>query len=89
MSENTRKLFVIDTNVLLYDKASIHSFPGNDVIIPIAPAVYGHGMGNGIRSKSNDITPMDTPAVNDINHTSNEPSLNGVNSNSDKSLERM
>ena len=35
MSENTRKLFVIDTNVLLYDKASIHSFPGNDVIIPI------------------------------------------------------
>ena len=35
MSENTRKLFVIDTNVLLYDKESIHSFPGNDVVIPI------------------------------------------------------
>jgi len=35
MSENTRKLFVIDTNVLLYDKASIHSFPENDVVIPI------------------------------------------------------
>ena len=35
MSENTRKLFVIDTNVLLYDKESIHAFPGNDVIIPI------------------------------------------------------
>jgi len=34
MKEN-RKLFVIDTNVLLYDKHSIHSFPGNDVIIPI------------------------------------------------------
>jgi len=30
-----RKLFVVDTNVLLYDKASIHSFPGNDVILPI------------------------------------------------------
>jgi len=33
--EKNRKLFVIDTNVLLYDKHSIHSFPGNDVIIPI------------------------------------------------------
>lgn len=35
MTNSTRKLFVIDTNVLLYDKESIHSFPGNDVIIPI------------------------------------------------------
>jgi len=35
MTENNRKLFVVDTNVLLYDKQSIHSFPGNDVIIPI------------------------------------------------------
>tara|TARA_R110000851_G_scaffold279231_7_gene432472 strand:- start:512 stop:1852 length:1341 start_codon:yes stop_codon:yes gene_type:complete len=33
--QKNRKLFVIDTNVLLYDKHSIHSFPGNDVIIPI------------------------------------------------------
>jgi len=30
-----RKIFVIDTCVLLYDKNAIHSFPGNDVIIPI------------------------------------------------------
>ena len=30
-----RKLFVIDTSVLLYDKSSIHSFPGNDLIIPL------------------------------------------------------
>ncbi len=30
-----RKLLVIDTSVLLYDKESIHSFPGNDVIIPL------------------------------------------------------
>ncbi len=30
-----RKFLVIDTNVLLYDMKSIHSFPGNDVIIPI------------------------------------------------------
>lgn len=35
MTDNKRKLFIIDTNVLLYDKESIHSFPGNDVIIPI------------------------------------------------------
>mgnify|MGYP001174603805 CR=1 FL=1 len=32
---NPRKIFVIDTNVLLYDMKSIHSFPGNDVIIPL------------------------------------------------------
>lgn len=30
-----RKSLVLDTSVLLYDKESIHSFPGNDVIIPI------------------------------------------------------
>ena len=30
-----RKTFIIDTSVMLYDKCSIHSLPGNDVIIPI------------------------------------------------------
>ena len=30
-----RKTFVLDTNVLLYDKTSIHSFSGNDVVIPL------------------------------------------------------
>ncbi len=30
-----RKKFIIDTSVLLYDKSSIHSFPDNDVILPI------------------------------------------------------
>jgi PhoH-like ATPase len=30
-----RKILVVDTSVLLYDKESIHSFPGNEVIIPI------------------------------------------------------
>ncbi len=30
-----RKTFVLDTNVLLYDKTAIHSFPGNDVVIPL------------------------------------------------------
>ena len=34
MKEN-RKRFVIDTSVLLYDKTSIHSFPGNDIILPL------------------------------------------------------
>lgn len=34
MREN-RKKFVIDTSVLLYDKKAIHSFPGNDVILPL------------------------------------------------------
>jgi PhoH-like ATPase len=33
--KKNRKLFVLDTSVLLYDKNSIHSFPENDVIIPI------------------------------------------------------
>jgi len=30
-----RKSFILDTSVLLYDKDSIHSFPNNDVIIPL------------------------------------------------------
>jgi len=30
-----RKFFILDTSVLLYDKTSIHSFPENDVILPI------------------------------------------------------
>ena len=30
-----RKTFLLDTSVLLYDKTSIHSFPGNDVVIPL------------------------------------------------------
>ena len=30
-----RKIIVIDTSVLLYDKNSIHSFPGNDVVLPM------------------------------------------------------
>ncbi len=30
-----RKIFVIDTSVLLYDMKSIHSFPGNDIVIPL------------------------------------------------------
>ena len=32
---NNRKMLVIDTSVLLYDMRSIHSFPGNDVVIPL------------------------------------------------------
>lgn len=32
---NTRKRFVLDTSVLLYDKSAIHSFHGNDVILPL------------------------------------------------------
>jgi len=30
-----RKTFIVDTSVLLYDKCAIHSFPGNDVVIPL------------------------------------------------------
>ena len=30
-----RKIFIIDTSVLLYDARSIHSFPGNDIVIPL------------------------------------------------------
>jgi len=33
--ENNRKLFILDTSVLLYDKCSIHSFPNNDVLLPL------------------------------------------------------
>jgi len=32
---NQRKPLILDTSVLLYDKESIHSFPGNDVILPL------------------------------------------------------
>ena len=32
---NARKILVVDTSVLLYDKESIHSFSGNDVVIPL------------------------------------------------------
>ena len=31
----SRKIFILDTSVLLYDKHSIHSFPESEVIIPI------------------------------------------------------
>jgi len=34
--QHDRKVFILDTSVLLYDKDSIHSFPDNDVIIPLA-----------------------------------------------------
>ena len=30
-----KKILIIDTSVLLYDKESIHSFPDNDVVIPM------------------------------------------------------
>ena len=33
--KNKRKVFILDTSVLLYDKNSIHSFPGNDVVLPL------------------------------------------------------
>jgi len=32
---SNRKILVLDTSVLLYDKTAIHSLPGNDVIIPL------------------------------------------------------
>lgn len=32
---SSRKILVLDTSVLLYDKESIHSFTGNDVVIPL------------------------------------------------------
>ncbi len=32
---SNRKIFIIDTSVLLYDCNSIHSFPENDVLIPL------------------------------------------------------
>ena len=30
-----RKIFILDTSVMLYDRCSIHSFPENDVLIPL------------------------------------------------------
>jgi len=33
--EGVRKRFILDTSVLLYDKEAIHSFPENDVILPL------------------------------------------------------
>ena len=30
-----RKILVIDTSVLLHDMQSVHSFPGNDVVLPL------------------------------------------------------
>ena len=33
--DKKRKIFIIDTSVLLYDKCAIHSFPKNDTVIPI------------------------------------------------------
>jgi PhoH-like ATPase len=35
VTNTNRKLFIIDTSVLLYDSKSIHSFVGNDVVIPM------------------------------------------------------
>ena len=35
IKESNRKLFILDTSVLLYDKCSIHSFPNNDVLLPL------------------------------------------------------
>jgi PhoH-like ATPase len=32
---SSKKLMVVDTSVLLYDKESIHSFPGNEVVLPL------------------------------------------------------
>jgi len=32
---SNRKILVLDTSVLLYDRTAIHSLPGNDVIIPL------------------------------------------------------
>ena len=33
--EAKRKRFILDTSILLYDKKSIHSFPGNDVVLTL------------------------------------------------------
>jgi PhoH-like ATPase len=35
INNSKRKTFIIDTSVLLYDKCAIHSFPENDIIIPL------------------------------------------------------
>ena len=31
-----RKTFILDTSVLLYDAQAIHSFPGNDIVLPVS-----------------------------------------------------
>jgi|MDTG01.5.fsa_nt_gb PhoH-like ATPase len=33
--KNSKKLFIVDTSVLLYDKSCIENFKGNDVVIPL------------------------------------------------------
>ena len=33
--ENSKKLFIVDTSVLLYDKSCIENFRGNDIVIPL------------------------------------------------------
>ncbi len=33
--ENFKKLFIVDTSVLLYDKSCIENFKGNDIVIPL------------------------------------------------------
>ena len=30
-----RKIFVLDTSVMLYDKTSVHAFTGNDIVLPL------------------------------------------------------
>lgn len=35
IKDDKRKTFIVDTSVLLYDKCAIHSFPGNEVVIPL------------------------------------------------------
>ena len=30
-----RKTFILDTSVMLYDSASIHTFNGNDIVLPL------------------------------------------------------
>ena len=35
MGKKSRKIFVIDTNVLLHDYTSIYNFEENDVVLPI------------------------------------------------------
>ena len=33
--KNSKKLFIVDTSVLLYDKSCIENFKGNDIVIPL------------------------------------------------------
>ena len=33
--EQKRKLFILDTSVLLYDKNAIFNMKGNDIVIPL------------------------------------------------------